>query len=63
MGRLAREHMAFLDLDALYFELQRFKAERGWHNLNLSRDALSELLADTTWILPDSGKRIPDRDC
>jgi hypothetical protein len=56
-GRLAREHMAFLDMDALYFELQRFKAERGWHNLNLSRSALSELLADTTWhrlLIPET---------
>ena len=29
--------MAFLDLDRLYFELERFKAERGWYNLNLTR--------------------------
>ena len=35
-GHLTAQHVAFLDLDALYFELQRFKAERGWHNLNLS---------------------------
>lgn len=42
-------HVAFLDLDRLYFDLERFKAQRGWHNLNLSRDAIRELLADTTW--------------
>ncbi len=48
-GKLTREHIAFLDLDALYFELQRFKAERAWHNLNLSRETLAELLVDPTW--------------
>ena len=34
-----RRHVAFLDLDRLYFELERFKAERGWYNLNLTREA------------------------
>jgi hypothetical protein len=37
---LTARHIAFLDLDRLYFELERFKAERGWHNLgiHLKRD-------------------------
>lgn len=48
-GALSKRHIAFLDLDALYFELQRFKAERAWHNLNLPRDVLPELLADQSW--------------
>ena len=34
---LTARHVAFLDLDRLYFELERFKAERGWYNLNLTR--------------------------
>ena len=34
---LSARHVAFLDLDRLYFELERFKAERGWYNLNLTR--------------------------
>ncbi|MEX2523719.1 MAG: DEAD/DEAH box helicase family protein [Gammaproteobacteria bacterium] len=42
-------HVAFLDLDRLYFELQRFKAERGWYNLNLSRRAIADLLQDSSW--------------
>lgn len=48
-ARLTREHLAFLDLDALYFELERFKAERGWFNLNLPRETLGDLLADHSW--------------
>jgi len=56
-GVLTRRHVAFLDLDALYFELQRFKAERAWHNLNLPRQVLPDLLADQSWyrlLIPES---------
>jgi hypothetical protein len=33
--------VAFLDVDRLYFELERFKAERGWYNLNLTRAGIA----------------------
>jgi len=46
---LTAGHVAFLDLDRLYFELERFKAERGWHNLNLTWKGLQTLLADQSW--------------
>lgn len=46
---LTAKHIAFLDLDRLHFELERFKAERGWYNLNLSADGIAELLADQSW--------------
>ncbi|MDZ7615739.1 MAG: DEAD/DEAH box helicase, partial [Patescibacteria group bacterium] len=42
-------HVAFLNQDRLYFELERFKAERGWYNLNLTRSGIAELLADQSW--------------
>ena len=48
-GSLSARHVAFLDLDALYFELNRFKAERAWHNFNLSREAIVALLHDQSW--------------
>ena len=46
---LTPSHVAFLDLDRLYFELERFKAERGWYNLNLTPQAIEALLADQSW--------------
>lgn len=46
---LSPRHVAFLDLDRLYFELEHFKAERGWYNLNITREGVAALLADTTW--------------
>lgn len=48
-AHLSRRHVALLDIDALFFELQRFKAERAWYNLNLSKQAVRELLADQSW--------------
>ena len=56
-GKLTREHIAFLDLDALYFELQRFKAERAWHNFNLPLKVLAGVLADQSWyrlLIPET---------
>jgi hypothetical protein len=48
-AHLTKQHIAFLDLDQLYFDLERFKAERGWHNLNLPRSGIAALLMDTSW--------------
>jgi hypothetical protein len=42
-------HIAFLNVDRIYFDLERFKAERGWYNLNLTRAGIQELLEDQTW--------------
>ena len=56
-AHLQAAHLAFLDIDGLFFALERFKAERGWHNLNLSRAGIRDLLADTTWyrlLIPES---------
>jgi len=46
---LTARHVAFLDMDWIYFEVERFKAERGWYNLNLTRVGMVELLADQSW--------------
>lgn len=55
-AHLSARHVAFLDLDRITFELEDFKAERGWFNLNLSRQAIADLLADQSWyrlLIPD----------
>jgi hypothetical protein len=50
-GKLTALHTAYFDYDALWFELQRFKAERGWHNLNLTREALVVLMSRQDWYI------------
>lgn len=46
---LTSRHVAFLNHNRLYFELERFKAERGWYNLNLTREGIAGLLTDQSW--------------
>ena len=46
---LTSRHVAFINHNRLYFELERFKAERGWYNLNLTRDGIAGLLTDQSW--------------
>ncbi|MBX5494090.1 MAG: DEAD/DEAH box helicase family protein [Bryobacteraceae bacterium] len=50
-GFFEEPHLAFLDFDAIYFELQQFKNERAWHNLNLSRGNLATLLGRKDWYV------------
>jgi hypothetical protein len=47
--KLTRQHLAFLDIEAIFFELERFKNERSWYNLNLPRESIRELLSSTGW--------------
>ncbi|MCB1560175.1 MAG: hypothetical protein KDI75_03610, partial [Xanthomonadales bacterium] len=48
-GKLTARHIALLDLDRTWFELIRFKNERGWHNFDIPRQAVDRLLADSDW--------------
>ncbi len=55
-------HLAFLNFDQLYLDLQAFKAERGWNNFSLSRHAIKELLHRRDWyqlLMPGAELNIP----
>ena len=43
------QHLAFMDIDSIYFEMQHFKSERAWHNLNLPRECILKLLRQSDW--------------
>ncbi len=54
---LQEQHLALLDHDTIFFELERYKCERNWHNLNISKDGIRTLLSDPNWYilyLPES---------
>lgn len=56
-SHLTSLHVACLNLDKIYFELERYRVERGWHNLNLTRCAIEDLLSSHTWYklqIPES---------
>jgi len=48
-GQLETQHLAFLDYDALFFEVEQFKRERTWYNLNVSKAGIHTLLRDPSW--------------
>jgi len=48
-AKLTKDHLAFIDWEALYFELEQFKNEKVWHNLNLPRGACRQLLESPDW--------------
>lgn len=48
-GQLEAKHLAFLDFDRLYFEVQNFKAEKGWFNLCLHQEAIRQLFETPDW--------------
>ncbi|MBK9622562.1 MAG: DEAD/DEAH box helicase family protein [Candidatus Obscuribacter sp.] len=55
------EHLTFLNFDALFFELEKFKNERAWYNLNITKDGLRTVLMDPTWYtlhLPETRLRL-----
>lgn len=56
-GKLTAEHLAFISLDAICFDLQLMKNEKAWFNLNIDREQIKELLGNNHWytlyILPE----------
>jgi len=48
-GYITQKHLAFLDLDEIYFSLERYKSEKAWYNLSIEKQLLGELLTDPSW--------------
>ena len=48
-GKLKQHHLAFFNWDDLYFDIQQFKNERGWSNLNIKKNVLQNLLYNDGW--------------
>ena len=46
---LRESHLALLNYDSLYFEMEQFKREKYMYNLNISKENIRELLHDNTW--------------
>lgn len=48
-GKIEETHSAFLDWNRIYFDIQKFKNERSWYNVNLSIEALKDILLSQDW--------------
>ncbi len=47
--KIDSQHLAFMNWDEIWFELQRYKYEKSWYNLSISRDILPEIMANSSW--------------
>ena len=48
-GSLNSSHISFLDWNAIYLEIQKFKADKGYHNLEIDLTKLQEILKEKSW--------------
>ena len=46
---LSEEHLAFLDYMKIYFDLQNFKNEKAWFNLNINLNSIYSILKNNDW--------------
>lgn len=49
-GHKLKEHnLAFIDWDKVYFEIQKYKNERSWYNLAVSKENLIKIMQNDEW--------------
>ena len=48
-GVLSARHLSFVNWDKVYFDLVRYKNERSWYNLNVSREAIIAIALQSNW--------------
>ena len=46
---LEKEHLSFVNSDRLFFALQKFKNEKNWNNLTISKTTIEDLLSRSDW--------------
>jgi hypothetical protein len=62
-GKMDANQLAFVDWTKVFFEIQKFKNERSWYNVNLSVDALKDILHNPHWYtlyIPSSELEVSD---
>jgi hypothetical protein len=48
-GRLTEQHIAWIDIDHLYRELEHYKRDKRWYNVNITREGILKVLGDPSW--------------
>lgn len=52
IGLKLKEHnLAFIDWDRVYFEIQKYKNERSWYNLAISKEKLISIMQNDEWYV------------
>ncbi|MCE1187629.1 MAG: DEAD/DEAH box helicase family protein [Ignavibacteria bacterium] len=48
-GKLQAKHTAFLNWDDIYFSVQKYKNERNWYNMSISKKTLQDIMTQENW--------------
>ena len=48
-GKLTSDHLALIDIDKLYYEMERYKAEKLRSNMIITREGIKSLLDNESW--------------
>ncbi|WP_313122477.1 DEAD/DEAH box helicase family protein [Exiguobacterium sp.] len=48
-GKLDKEHLAFVNFEEIFFELQRYKSLKSWYNLIITKQSIIELMENPDW--------------
>lgn len=54
--KLEEKHLSFLDWKSIYFQLQQFKNERSWYNMNLEIQDIYKIIREPSWydlVIPE----------
>ncbi|MCU0849278.1 MAG: DEAD/DEAH box helicase family protein [Spirochaetes bacterium] len=49
IGKFSEAHVAFMNFEEIFFELNKFKSERRWYNLVIDKSILRNLILDDSW--------------
>lgn len=47
--QLSKDHLAMVQIESLYINLERYKSEKSWYNLNVSLRGIQTLLSRSDW--------------
>ena len=62
-GHLRPEHLQLLDWNKIFFAIEGMKNERSWHNMEISRQMLIDLMSQHDWYeltIPEEGLKFHD---
>lgn len=63
VAHFTKKHLQFLDWNKIFFEIEMFKNERAWYNLNISPKRLRDLAENNTWynlLIPEFDMEFTD---
>lgn len=63
--KITSKHLAFINMDEVFFELQKYKNEKSWYNLNIKKEDLKNILLNPNWYIlyiPNEEMKFSDFD-